>query len=496
VIRPQVRPLRVLGRYALYEPIASGGMATVHLGRLLGPVGFARTVAIKRLHENFARDPEFVAMFMDEARLAARIQHPNVVDMLDVIVTDGELFLVLGYVHGESLATLLRTARERGERVPLGVAGGVAVGVLQGLQAAHEAKNERGEPLDIVHRDVSPHNILVGVDGVPRLIDFGVAKAAGRMQKSHSGQIKGKLAYMAPEQTTGDADSRSDVYAASVILWEAIAGKRLFSGDNDAMLLREVLQGRVDPPSLYAHDVPRELDALILRGLAAEPSGRFATAREMARELERIVPVASASIIGEWVDSLKHASLLERASRVETVEQSSSSLTEQPLPRPRRAGADDEGARSRASHEEATRSLPADKAAPGRDPDQMPTQLSSTSPSEPRRSRLGRGRSMALYGAVFLAALGAWAVARRSVRPAPATLAAAQDDVRAETPAPASSVLAPAPETLAPATPLADAKAPVTPASATRRAAPRPTQASPSTGRAARDLERAIDNRK
>jgi hypothetical protein len=223
-------------------------MATVHLGRLLGPVGFARTVAIKRLHENFARDPQFVAMFVDEARLAARIQHPNVVDMLDVITTEGELFLVLAYIHGESLATLLRIARSLECRVPVGVLAGVIIGVLHGLHAAHEARSERGEPLGIVHRDVSPHNILVGGDGIPRLLDFGVAKAAGRMQESRSGEIKGKLAYMAPEQVRGDADRRTDVYSTSVILWEGLTGRRLFRGDNDAMLVYEVLEGKVESP--------------------------------------------------------------------------------------------------------------------------------------------------------------------------------------------------------------------------------------------------------
>src|SRR5437870_1182907 len=158
-------PIRIVGRYAIYNEIAAGGMATIHLGRLLGPVGFSRTVAIKRLHPQFAKDPEFVSMFLDEARLAARIRHPNVVPTLDVVATQGELFLVMEYVQGESLSRLGRVMRERKERILPRICASIMSGVLHGLHAAHEAHDERGEPLGIVHRDVSPHNVLVGGDG-------------------------------------------------------------------------------------------------------------------------------------------------------------------------------------------------------------------------------------------------------------------------------------------------------------------------------------------
>src|SRR5689334_18826919 len=157
-------------------------MATVHLGRLLGPVGFSRTVAIKRLHSQFASDPTFVSMFVDEARLAARIRHPNVVPTLDVATLGGELLLVMEYVPGESLSGLMRTVFEAGERIPPPVTAAIVCGVLEGLHAAHEARTEDGEPLDIVHRDVSPSNVLVGTDGIARVLDFGIAKAAFRVQ--------------------------------------------------------------------------------------------------------------------------------------------------------------------------------------------------------------------------------------------------------------------------------------------------------------------------
>src|SRR5580658_1265694 len=230
-------PPRMVGRYALYEKIASGGMATVHIGRLLGPVGFTRTVAIKRMHPQFTGDPEFVSMFLDEARLAARIRHPNVVSTLDVVAMNGELFLVMDYVPGESLARLVRGATLRGERIPPAIAATIMVGVLHGLHAAHEARNDRGEPLEVVHRDVSPQNILVGIDGVSRVLDFGVAKAVGRLHTTRDGQLKGKLAYMAPEQLRGTTTRLTDVYAASIVLWEALTSKRPFQAENEAQMV-------------------------------------------------------------------------------------------------------------------------------------------------------------------------------------------------------------------------------------------------------------------
>ena len=185
--------VRVVGRYALYQAIAAGGMATVHLGRLLGPVGFSRTVAIKRLHEQFASDPEFVAMFLDEARVAARVRHPNVVPTLDVVATGGELFLVMEYVPGESLARLARELRGRKATFPLRILSALMAGVLHGLHAAHEAKDEHGHPLDIVHRDVSPANVMISIDGIPRLLDFGIAKARTSTHHTREGIFKGKL---------------------------------------------------------------------------------------------------------------------------------------------------------------------------------------------------------------------------------------------------------------------------------------------------------------
>jgi eukaryotic-like serine/threonine-protein kinase len=314
---------RLLGRYALYDRIASGGMATVHLGRLLGPVGFSRTVAIKRLQPQFAEDPEFVSMFLDEARLAARIRHPNVVPTLDVVSTQGELFLVMEYVQGDSLARLIRALHHKGESPPPAIMATLMVGVLNGLHAAHEAKNERGELLGLVHRDVSPHNILVGIDGVARVLDFGVAKAIGRMQTTRDGQLKGKIAYMAPEQVRGTVSRGTDIYAASVVLWEALVGRRVFLGETEAELFGKVLEGRVDPPSQHAAHIPPGLDAAIMKGLDADPARRFLTAKEMARAVADAVQLVDSSAIGEWVESLAKATLATRNDLVASIESDS-----------------------------------------------------------------------------------------------------------------------------------------------------------------------------
>jgi len=317
---------RSIGRYVLYGEIASGGMATVHFGRLSGSAGFSRTVAIKRLHPQYAKDPEFVSMFLDEARLAARIRHPNVATTLDVVTTGAEIFLVMEYVQGESLARLLRTVRPMMTPADTRIIATIVSGVLHGLHAAHEARDEQGQPLHIVHRDVSPQNILVGTDGVPRVLDFGVAKAAGRVQTTREGQLKGKIAYMAPEQLHGATVTRqTDVYAAAVVAWEALTGKRLFQFDNEAALVTAILLGNIPPPSQAAPHVPMAFDRVVMRGLERDATRRYATAREMALEMERCVGVATASEVGEWVESLAHEELLARAARIADIESASSS---------------------------------------------------------------------------------------------------------------------------------------------------------------------------
>jgi eukaryotic-like serine/threonine-protein kinase len=308
-------------RYVLYDAIASGGMATIHVGRRLGANGFSRIVAVKRLHPAYVRDRDFAAMFRDEAMMAARLRHPNVVPIHDVVHRDDELFLVMEYIEGESLWQLLRSSREQGERVPVPIAVAIVIGVLHGLHAAHQAKNDRGEPLGLVHRDVSPQNILVGLDGTPRVLDFGIAKARGRSHQTLEGRFKGKLGYMAPEQLGGDdVTCQADIYAAAVVLWEMLAGRRRFDAPNDVLLLAQALEGAVVPPSCHRASVTRALDELVLKALSRRPEERFESARDFAHALEREVSFASATHIGSWVEEVALASLSRRAQVVAKIE--------------------------------------------------------------------------------------------------------------------------------------------------------------------------------
>jgi hypothetical protein len=286
-------------------------MATVYLGRLAGPGGFSRLVAIKRPHAHVARHPEFRAMLLDEGRIAASISHPNVVSTLDVVAEEAELFLVMDYVPGRTLAEALRSARKRGEIPPPAVASAILHGVLLGLSAVHDARDEEGAPLGIVHRDVSPQNVLVGKDGIARILDFGVAKAAGRLQITREGQIKGKISYMAPEQMQGNATQRTDLYAASIVLWEALTGGRLFGGADEVEIFTKALTSTVAPPSGLARGAPADtldeggwarLDDLVLRGLARSPAERFGSAREMASALEGAIPLAAPAEVSAWLE--------------------------------------------------------------------------------------------------------------------------------------------------------------------------------------------------
>jgi serine/threonine-protein kinase len=308
-----------IGRYTIYGEIASGGMATVHVGRAQGHGGFARMVAIKRLHPHLAQDPDFVAMFLDEAWLAARIHHPNVVQTIDIVSEGGELFLVMEFVHGEMLSLIWRALRETEKPLPppASVTASIVCGILHGLHAAHEARDEAGKALNIVHRDVSPQNVMVGTDGIARLLDFGVAKAAVRLQSTYEGQVKGKIAYMAPEQLDHHQATRSsDIYATAVLFWEGLAGKRLFEAASEGQLVSRVLAGPSAPPSASSPEVSSALDAIVMRGLSRDPRARFASAREMALAIERTVEIARASQVGEWVENAARPLLAKKADRV------------------------------------------------------------------------------------------------------------------------------------------------------------------------------------
>lgn len=299
------------GRYETIQPLATGGMAAVYLGRAVGAGGFERRVAIKVMHGHIADDPDFVAMFLDEARLAARIHHPNVVGTIDVQEGAEGMFLVMEYIEGASLKHVLRGMRKRKQRIPYGISARIICDALNGLHAAHELKSKRGKAMNLVHRDVSPHNILVGTDGVSRITDFGVARAEARLSTTRGGQLKGKIAYMPPEQGLGnDVDRRADVYAAGVCLWEMLTGRRLFKADHDGQLIAMILQGAQEAPIELVPDLPRELDEVCMKALSLRPDDRFATAAHFAETLESAlyeagIRMASTRQVAAFVDEFK-----------------------------------------------------------------------------------------------------------------------------------------------------------------------------------------------
>jgi serine/threonine-protein kinase len=324
-----LRPLLSVGRYALYGEIAVGGMATVHFGRMSSLGGFSRTVAIKRMRRDIAMDPEFVAMFLDEARLTSRVVHPNVVATLDVVAEGGEVFLVMEYVRGESLARLVRAARTRRSHVPVAVAVSIGCGALAGLHASHEVLGEGGVPLGIVHRDISPQNILVGEDGIARVTDFGIAKSESRLQVTRDGQMKGKLPYMAPEQLgqgAGEIDRRADVFSCAVVLWELLTGRKLFMADHPGRTIANVLTAPVPSICSVRNDVSTALDGAIRAALARDPGERPQTAETFAVQLEKSLArgIASPRAVGAWVSGLAGEVLANRFRYVRDMESSTS----------------------------------------------------------------------------------------------------------------------------------------------------------------------------
>ena len=300
-----------LGRYLVSEAFAQGGMASLHLAVVDGAPG--RAFAMKKLHKHLASDDYFTKMLLDEAAIAARIRHRNVVGVFGAEVIEHQLVLVMEYVEGISLANLMRESLPKA--LPLRVAVSIMAGVLRGLHAAHECRDDNGQSLGVVHRDVSPQNVLVGVDGVARVLDFGIAKAARRLQTTRSGEVKGKLAYMSPEQLKGaEVDRRSDVWAASVVLWEALTASPLFHAESEGMTVGMVLEGARERPGQLVDGIPAALDAVVMRGLAVDRKDRFNTALDMALALEKVFASPSGPTeVALWVQTLGRDELSERS---------------------------------------------------------------------------------------------------------------------------------------------------------------------------------------
>jgi serine/threonine-protein kinase len=306
---------RKIGTIAAKETKPSGGMATVWVGAARGGLGFRQLVAIKRPHPHLVERPEYRRELVAEARLASLIHHANVVDVRDVEVDDGQISLVMDYVEGASLGELLVAASKRGERIPAPVVVRIVLDALAGLHAAHEAKDERGRPIGLIHRDISPQNVLVGIDGVGRVADFGVAKLTD-LSTTH-GALKGKLGYMPPEYLRGEKiDRRFDVFAMGVVLWECLCGKRLFKGEHDADTFNRILTSSVPRVSEVVPQLGGALDSVVEVALAKSRDERFDNASAMASALEtcarEVGLVARHAEVAEAVETLVGPMLAER----------------------------------------------------------------------------------------------------------------------------------------------------------------------------------------
>jgi serine/threonine protein kinase len=279
------------GKYTLVERLGRGGMADVWKAKISGPGGFQRTLVIKRILPHLVEDEQFKSMFVAEARLSARLNHANIVQVFELGDVDGEFYLAMEYVRGRDLVNVVRAQLLKGLPPP-GMGAFVARELCRALAYAHALTDDSGTPLRLIHRDVSPSNVMISFDGAVKLLDFGIAKALAEANENRTvtGTLKGKFGYMSPEQVEGkEVDHRSDLFAAGVVLHEILTGKRLFKGGSDLQTIAMVRDARVEPPSLFNPAVPRELDDVCLKALARVPDDRWSGCDEMAVALDEVV---------------------------------------------------------------------------------------------------------------------------------------------------------------------------------------------------------------
>jgi serine/threonine protein kinase len=278
------------GKYFLLERINVGGMAEVYKAKTVGVEGFEKIVAIKRILPSVAADEQFIKMFVDEAKITSQLSHANLAQTFDLGKIDDAYYIAMEYVPGKDLRSVFERLKRRGERMPLPLAAWVMGRVCEGLDYAHRKRDASGRELHIVHRDVSPQNIILSYEGEVKLIDFGIAKAANKITKTQAGILKGKFGYMSPEQVRGlPLDRRSDIFAAGVVLYELCTGERLFTGSSDFSVLEKVQQARVKPPSQVEASIPLKLERIVLKALAREPEDRYQQAADVAAELTRFL---------------------------------------------------------------------------------------------------------------------------------------------------------------------------------------------------------------
>ena len=275
-------------RYRVIDRLASGGMAEVFIAESAGIEGFKKKVAIKRVLPHLSEKKRFIAMFLDEARLSAHLSHSNVVQVFDIGVGDNTYFIVMEYVNGADLKQVIKYIRDQGKKFPIEAALYICAKMCEGLAYAHECKGEHGELLNVVHRDISPPNVLVSEHGEIKIVDFGLAKASTQLEKSEAGIIKGKFSYLAPEAAHGhEVDARADIFAVGIMLWEMLAGRRLFQGKSDYETVKQVQEARVPPISQINPEADQHLESILARALARDRDKRYGSARALGHDLTR-----------------------------------------------------------------------------------------------------------------------------------------------------------------------------------------------------------------
>jgi serine/threonine protein kinase len=278
-----------LGSYEIVRKLARGGMAELFLARTVGPEGFAKLVVLKKILPQYAENPKFVRLFLDEARLVAGMEHPHIAHVYDMGKADNDYFFTMEYVHGQDVRTTWRRTTRAQRAFPVQQAVLITRAIASALHYAHERTGDDGALLGVVHRDVSPSNILLSYDGAVKLVDFGVAKAATSSVKTRTGTLKGKISYMSPEQAKGGTiDRRSDVFSLGIVLWELLTGKRLYKADNDLATIQMIINVKPQPPSQLRPDSPPALDAIVARALASDAAARYQTAEELQLDLEAL----------------------------------------------------------------------------------------------------------------------------------------------------------------------------------------------------------------
>jgi serine/threonine-protein kinase len=304
---------RAFGKYTLLTRLATGGMAEIFLARLSGAAGFQKHLVLKRILPQYAEDEHFVAMFLDEARIAAQISHPNVCQVYELGEVDGQYFLTMEYLDGVPLASLMRRASRTPRAADTRLIAGLMVQASAGLHHAHELRDANGRPLGLVHRDVTPQNLFVTVDGVLKVLDFGVAKAAGASARTRTGSVKGKYAYMSPEQLKGEAlDRRADVFALGVVLFEALTGRRLFWRDTDFLIFKAINEDPIPLVRDYRVDCPLALAEIVARAIDRDRENRYPTVRAMGEAVAEVVQPLGNPAIAEAINEILADEIMER----------------------------------------------------------------------------------------------------------------------------------------------------------------------------------------